>query len=74
MMSKEKIKIPEFDGIIPIVEDEKKMEAFRALKRIGESMKGVAERVGLDSEEKIVQYVKELRKRRRERRQHEDSV
>ena len=74
MMSKEKIKIPEFEGNFPVVEDESMMEVYRALNRIAEGMKGEAERVGLDSEEKIVQFVKELRKERRERLQRESAV
>ena len=74
MMSKEKIKIPEFEGNFPVVEDESMMEVYRALNRIAEGMKGEAERVGLDSEEKIVQYIKQLRKERRERRQNESSI
>ncbi|MBR1420124.1 MAG: hypothetical protein IJ575_03565 [Selenomonadaceae bacterium] len=74
MSERKKIYVPEFDGDIPILEDEGKMQALRALRRIGESMKGEAERVGLDSEEKIVQFVKELRKERRERLQRESAV
>lgn len=74
MAEKRKIYVPEFDGDFPIVEDEKKRQALIALKRIGESMKGEAERAGLDTEEKIVQFIKELRKERRERRQRESAV
>ena len=74
MSERKKFKIPEFEGNFPVVEDESMMEVYRALNRIGEAMKGEAERAGLDTEEKIVQYIKQLRKVRRERRQNESAI
>ena len=69
MSERKKIYIPEFDGDIPIVEDEGKMRALRALRDIGEAMERehVAESLGLYTEEDIVKFIKDFRRERRNR-------
>lgn len=76
MSERKKIKVPEFDGDIPIIEDEGKMRAMRALRDIGEAMERdhVAESLGLYTDEDIVKFIKDFRRERRERQQHESAV
>ena len=71
MSERKKIYVPEFDGDIPILEDEGKMQALRALRDFAKKMEPEAKRIGFDSEENVVQFVKQLRK---ERRQRESSI
>ena len=68
--------IPEFDGNIPIVEDEDAMRAMRALRDIGEYMakEHVAESLGLYTEEDIVKMCKEIRHEIWKERHSENSV
>lgn len=77
MAERKKIYIPEFDGDIPIIEDEGKMRALRALRDISEAMARdhVAESLGLYTEEDIVKFCKQIRKEiGDERRRRESAV